>query len=146
MRIIVLVVSLLCASSAQALQGPEPEAQEALERQVLDVNGVEGIWFPLDAAKRLLGDVSAANKYKERVQILEERLTLDQEIEAKLNTLKELAESSEAVLANALDYEKERNDLLKDKLDAWHRSPALWFGAGVVVTVVAVVVTAIAVR
>ncbi len=117
------------------------EPKDAPRRETIRYLGASGIWFRGDVARKLLGDVKALEKYKERVVLLEWKLSVYNDVIAAQKTLTQIDADIEA---SRLDQVGELSSALadaQDDADAWHRSRGLWFAVGVIVTGVIVSVT-----
>ena len=70
----VLVWGATCSTAdAQPQPAPAPQSQPMV------FQGVQGMWFPMDAARRLLGDVEELNSLRGQIRLLEEKLQLREE-------------------------------------------------------------------
>ncbi len=79
MRVILSLLLVLCLATAPlrayADDAPAPAGSELVTR-----NGVVGMWFPMDTARRLLLDVQELRSLRDRVLILNEKLELRAEV------------------------------------------------------------------
>ena len=90
----------------------------------LKLNSEIGVWLPLDMAKQAQLDVE-----------LELKLDVRQE---RVDHCKEALARADASRDHAVEAAKKMDEVVQDlenKDEAWHRQPGVWFGAGVVATV-----------
>ena len=109
-----------------------------LSAEVVEHNGVKGIWFDEDTATRMLQDIEEYKKLKfELVPELELKIEKqDLLLDVTNQELKVQARLLEVWQKNFDDSEsiriKETSALRKalEKKDSWYRSPALYLGVG----------------
>ncbi len=116
-----------------------PEVQGG-RRAALSHDGVDGFWFHGDVARCLLQRYSLLAPFARRVELLEDRLRLQNERDALQERRVALAAQEAEAATEALEAAVRRAREAEEALDAWYRHPALWFTVGVVVTVVLEVV------
>lgn len=101
----------------------------------LKLNSEIGVWLPLDMAKQAQLDVERAKLRKLKVDELELKLDVRQE---RVDHCKEALARADASRDHAVEAAKKMDEVVQDlenKDEAWHRQPGVWFGAGVVATV-----------
>ena len=125
------------AASAQDA-GPELCAPEitANRRAVLEHDGDAGIWFHVDVARCILGELAAAPEYRARVSLLEQRLELSVERDALQLRRVATAEEEAAAASGALESAERRAREAEESRDAWYRHPALWAAIGAVLVAI----------
>ena len=103
--------------------------------QVLELRSEIGVWMPLHLAKRVQINVERARLRKLKIGELELKLDVRQE---RVDSCKEALATSETSRDHALTAANKMDEVVHDlenKNEAWYRKPIVWFGAGVVVTV-----------
>jgi len=146
----ILTVLLLASSIARAQERPSlPELHlaacpEASGLHAQELDGARGMWFPRPTAECMLGRLTQLGELVPYVRLLEERLTLDDERNALQARRVALAAEEAHVAEAALEAALRRAREAEEALDAWYRSPLLWFAVGVVVTIVLEVAAVVA--
>jgi hypothetical protein len=147
----------IAVETADAAVGLAPLS--ALEPgQMLVVDGVHGRWFPTPTALQLLQDHLQVAKYSElasnyealrvtlaaKADLTDQRLKLWQEAATLADGRAQIAtnEMKRTEAARVASNREARS--LENQLHAWYRSPALWFGSGVVLSSVAITAASIA--
>lgn len=133
---LVAVTSLAVVLFSIPLKADNPEAPP----KPMVVDGVEGIWFRADSARRFLqlddqvATLQAEGEKKDKLLSINNTL-LD------LNTqLKETAIQQAKIVTDQLVVETNRRIAAEKTINVWYRSPVLWFMVGALATT-AVVVT-----
>jgi len=136
-KILIVLLSLACATArADVEHGEDPPVgatQVPMRRE-----GIDGIWFRADVAQRVLRDLQTAKLtidlqtlYERKIELLDEEIAASQRLLA-------LAEQGEMRASDALDRAVFARLEVEKQRDAWHRSPALWFGVGAALSALAV--------
>lgn len=73
----IMFAFILMGATCDAQGQPAPASPPT--SQVITVQGVQGMWFPLESARRLLADVEEANSLRQQVRLLTEKLELREE-------------------------------------------------------------------
>ena len=132
-----LLFSLLLACSfpsiAQACDTAETATPEST-CVVLKREGILGVWFDLataDVYRKLKLEVPEL-----RIQIttLETKAATRESQLGEYHEIVRLKDDSLKVAANSMDVFARRARKAEEALDAWYRSPALWFALGAVTT------------
>jgi len=97
--------------------------------------GEAGVWFRLDVARCLLGDVTELRLVRERVGLLDARLEIREEQITLTREALDLGRRAEERATGALEAAVRGRREAEEERDAWWRSPILWFAVGAVVTV-----------
>lgn len=131
--------------AAQARSGasvaPECEelselAADAVPRRSLEVEGAAGVWMPVAVSRALLCEVKAGRAAQRQIRLLDQELELTiQQVEWTQRQLTVMADSRSAAMEAVEAAERQRR-YAEDRLDAWHRSPILWFTLGSVATAI----------
>lgn len=137
---LVLATSLLpAAAQAQDDELPVIERECAPDvenrRALLDHDGDSGIWFNMEVARCMLGQLTALPLYAERVRLLEQRLTLSDERHGLMVRQVELAEEGEAHAVGALEAAERGKREAEEEARFERTLRWVWFGVGVVVIV-----------
>lgn len=110
--------------------------------RLLEVEGISGMWFPMDKARMLLKGAEELPGVRLQLQLLEQRLTLEKNrtglLEKNVQTSTKIAdiwEHTAQVQASALATK-----------NPWWKSPYLWLGVGFAVGVGATIGIAATVR
>lgn len=107
--------------------------------------GSPGIWFREDVAERVLRELKQARLSDDLRALYEHKIELlDDEIAAAQRLL-ELAEEAEQRALDASAVALDAQIEAEEQLTRWHRSPVLWFAAGIIVTGLATVAVSVAV-
>lgn len=104
----------------------------------------EGVIVPSETARCLLGRVQTLEEAVPYVRLLEERLRLSDERHALQQRATALAVEQAETADGALEAALRRAREAEESEGAWYRHSALWFTAGVLVTVVLEIVAVIA--
>lgn len=110
-----------------------PPSAQAADSKKLVVEGEEGIWFPVESGRKLFKDVSDLKLQKEKNKQLVKKLSI---MDLNLSLFKDNLLLEKEVTKRALESAREsekRANAAEDKLNAWHRSPVIWFAVGVLV-------------
>lgn len=128
--------------SATTLTPCPEENSTAPRRKTLWVENVQGVWFRLDVARCILGDLKELPVVRARIKLLDEQLRIrDDQVKLYTQAAK-LAEEEAKTATGALDAALRRARESEDALNSWTRSRTLWASVGVVVTVAVVLVGA----
>ena len=102
-------------------------------------NGIDGVWFTSEQARRILADVEELKIQRDKVSELngtilklETRLELQLERIKNLKISKGLSEKKAQIATDALNTV----NISEDEQNKWYKHPALWFAAGIIVTVI----------
>lgn len=109
-----------------------PVRAEDLSGVVLEYQDKPGIWLSLESHRLILADLREVPQYRERISLLEQKLTLQ---DAQINDLRmsvELAVKAKDQVVGAVEEAVRGRREAEERLDAWHRSRVLWFGVGFV--------------
>ena len=68
-----LLLALCIMSAPASVRG------QTSESRLLEVGGVQGMWFPMEKARQLLGDVAALPKIRTELELVSRRLELEKE-------------------------------------------------------------------
>lgn len=104
-------------------------------------DSVRARWFPTDIIRCMTTRATMLPLYAANVQVLEHRVQmLDDRV---VNLLRQVAsaEEGEIVAVLAVDAAVRGQREAEESRDAWHRSRALWFALGAVVTAAVVALT-----
>lgn len=125
---------LLIASPAYADDPPPPSPPTPMK-----VNGVEGIWFRAESAKRLL-QLDTDYTFCKELQVKKDDLFKLQTSEIDLTIqLKDNALEVAKLRGDQLGLEVTRRIAAEQSRDSWYRSPILWFTLGVATSVTLVI-------
>jgi len=116
---VVVISGLVCSSAVHA------------EPIKLIVKDVEGLWFPLPSAKRLLNTDIELTKVKSQLDLF---LRKDALHDANITLLKSSVTIEKSITEIALRKLKTAEDAVSSseaKLSAWYRQPWFWFTVGV---------------
>lgn len=109
---------------------PAPVAKVHLvEPQVLHVEGVEGLWLPMDFARELLKQDGLVQIQQKHIEALE---AISAQREAQVAALREVARLDDSrTLITQLELDGVKKDAqhwqkLAEERGAWYRSPSLW--------------------
>jgi hypothetical protein len=61
------------------MSAPASVRGQTSESRLLEVGGVQGMWFPMEKARQLLGDVAALPKIRTELELVSRRLELEKE-------------------------------------------------------------------
>ncbi|RLB42420.1 MAG: hypothetical protein DRH30_04820 [Deltaproteobacteria bacterium] len=157
-NLLVLVCSVLIfafASTAFAeepLPGPEafldvcaPGITGAYRGSWINVevagDSVRARWFPADIIRCMTIRTTRLPLYAARVQVLDHRIVILSDRVVNLQRQADSAEEGEIVAVLAVDAAVRGQREAEESRDAWHRSRALWFALGAVVTAAIVALT-----
>lgn len=112
---------------------------------VYTLNGVRGVWFRLDEADGIRRLRLEVPELRLQVQTLEQMAEVQAERVTALREATRLRAEATAQATTQLEASLSREAQLRSEVNAWYRSPALWFAVGVVVTAAAGVALAVAV-
>ena len=96
------------------------------ESKLVEIDGVNGLWFPMPKAKLLLKDVSRLPYLEKEIELKEKRISLSVE---SLDLLIKNQVSNESVIKTWKDLAEKQAKQLNQK-DPWYKSPYLWLGVG----------------
>jgi len=124
---VLIVTALLCLSAPVWAQTEAPAAP--LGSQPYTLHGVDGLWFPMTSARKLLTDVLKGSEMEQTLKLIEQRLQFEKDRSELLNrnvkTIEQIAvqwkgtaEAQAKQLATAIP---------------WWRHPYLWTAVGFVV-------------
>lgn len=124
---------------AQSSESPclelEAEAAGSGEPVLIEHEGVRGMFFPMAGARFILCQIRELELRRSEISIMgREASALGLQIELTERQL-ELANEAREHISEALERSEERAREAEDRVDAWYRSPFLWFTVGAVVTV-----------
>lgn len=108
---------------------PEPR------RAKLAHDGVVGYWFQYDVSRCMLTRLKVLPPLISRVGLLEERLEASNDVIRLQKESVSLANKSRESAENSLGAAIKGKRLAEERLDHWTRSPYLWLGIGVIVTI-----------
>lgn len=124
-----LIVSLLAVVSA--LAAPRAWAQDAQ-------TPAQGVCLPLEAHQAILadlrelrGDGSPNSGLRARVRLLDLKLELQADQLRDTALAKDLAVQAKEAIEESLEAAVRGKREAEEARDAWHRSPVLWLGIGV---------------
>lgn len=133
-----VIASLLQSSRAY---GAEPLQ---LTPKIIVVEGKKGLWFPEEQSARILERLELAGKQELLIDAQEKLIRKQEEAILTATTTIDLqlhlqAETSSyaADLITLVNTTARQRDEAVEKLDAWYRSPGLWYSTGIVTTLVA---------
>lgn len=105
-------------------------------------DGKPGMWLPADEARKVLGKAEEADALARTVRLQTEQLTVRGEAldhaREHVKALEGALETGDGVslrLEKSLALYAEREQDMRDRLDAWYRSPIFLVGVGVGATV-----------
>lgn len=147
---IAVIVALLWTSPGQAQDASqgcsdlEGLAQGQPEPSRLPGPGqVPGMWFPMPTSRLMLCEVQELRLRRQELSLAEQQLELHRDQAVLLREQVDLAVEAEGRLEGVVTAAERRakdaelaQEKAEDELDAWHRSPFLWFGVGIVTTIV----------
>lgn len=147
MRLLVVILSLICAflySCGAIACETEATATPASDCVVMKRGETRGVWFELKRADELrrgwaeLPELRLQiDSYRSLEQIRSAQLEAYREAsEARNQVIQDLGTTNEILVRDASRARSERDEALASR-DAWYRSPFLWVGVGVVLTVAA---------
>lgn len=121
---------------AQDRQAPcAPEV--TLRRAELEHEHQPGIWFHRDVARCILRDLATLERYRLLVRDLELRINASDALVDIVTEAGRVADEAREHAEEALQAAVRGRREAEEARDAWHRSRALWFAVGVVVSVAA---------
>lgn len=120
-------VFLTWQSCAEAQEPSSPRSELVVR------DGVTGMWFPMDTARRMLADLQELPVRQRMVTLLEEELELRDTQVLRLREVATLELEAARVASDALEAAVRQTREARQELDAWYRSPVLWAVVGVVV-------------
>lgn len=127
------LLNLLIAVTSILLVAMSPVYGDPLPPKPMTVDGVEGIWFRAESAKRFLQLDDSVKGLTETIEKQQKIIDLaKQEIDLTLK-LRENALEVSALQSKQLGLEVERRQSAESQRDAWYRNPTLWFSTGVMV-------------
>lgn len=114
---------------------------------VMPFGSARGVWFRLDKADALRKMKLESVELKRQISLYEKQVeeleSSSEKYAAAYSSQVEATKSMESInaaLVSAAAESKRAEAAAKEKLSVWYRSPALWFGGGVVLTVSAGIV------
>lgn len=131
-RSVAATVTALAFACAAALA--PARAARADDAVVIERDGKPGIWLPLEAHRAILADLGELAERRQEVHLLDEKLHLRVEQMRDLRIAVESATAAQKAAVGALEAAERGRVAAEARLDAWYRSPTLWFGIGVVVS------------
>jgi len=148
--VLLILVCSLIALSANAECKTVAEARLDDDCVVMQFGEQSGVWFRLDKAEMLrkawteLPELRLqASKYGVLLQQRDAQLSLYREAAREYKgVIRDLKEVNKYLVTETREAREERNKA-RAALNAWYRSPFLWFGSGVVVTVITGLVVAL---
>ena len=108
----------------------------AAQPRVLDVEGVEGVWYPTPIASDLERAKDLVPELEAQVADLEKRATVTAEVTQAALAVLAQSERVEGVATWSIErYEKaaQQAEDRRREADAWYRAPELWGALGIVV-------------
>ena len=133
-RILALVVGLTLVSSVARAEKPKGV--------VLVHEGETGIWLGLTAHQGILADLKELRIRRTEVELLAQKAAIRDAQLTDLRLAEALASKAQETSAKALSAAVRGKREAEEARDAWHRSPMLWTGVGVVLTLATVFATA----
>jgi len=124
------------------MSAPASVRGQTSESRLLEVGGAQGMWFPMEKARQLLGDVAALPKIRTELELVSRRL----ELEKERTTLLDRNVGTTEQIAIKWRETAEAQAKLREQDQAWWRSPVLWTAVGFVVGAGATIGIAVAVR
>ena len=124
---LVFVVAVrACPAHAQEACAPNV----VLRRAPLEHQGHPGVWFDLEVARCMLGDLSELEAVRTQARLLEQRATLRDEQAASLREAVRLGDLALGSVMQAVQAAEGRAARAETALDSPLRSPWLWLGVG----------------
>lgn len=78
-------------------------AEPTQQSEIVEHNGVQGMWFPMDTARRLLAEVEEGQSLRLQIQLLNQKLELKEETLTLLQQNVSLSEQQATQWRNALN-------------------------------------------
>jgi hypothetical protein len=120
-----LSLGLLLPATAASQPASAPAQPQS---QALVHDGVLGMWFPMDASRRLLADIETLSSYRTQVDLLEQKLELRAETIALVRDNEQLTQQQANHWRTALQASLAKRE---HKPSVWE-SPTFWFFTGFV--------------
>lgn len=108
---------------------------------VLEHEGETGIWLGLDSHRAILADLTELRVRQSEVGLLREKLGVREIQLLELRMAVDASVEAQNTATSALVASERGRRQAEAERDAWHRSRALWGGAGIVVSI-AIMLTA----
>ena len=124
-----LAISLLFYSQAFGQEREREEKAPQVSSKELEVDGVNGVWFEMTVARRLLADTLICEKLSSQQRLLEQKLQLTEE---RAILMQKQAEKN-AQIAQQWQLAAQKQQEVLQHSDAWYRSPYIWLAVGVVI-------------
>jgi len=102
---------------------------------VLDVDGVTGVWMPLNMARKALAASELAKKLELRQDLLELKIDIRGERISACKSALSLSKESQEKALEAVTIQNEVISDLEEEQDSWYRKPIVWTGVGAVLVV-----------
>lgn len=112
-----------------------PDIQEFKRRAMIEYEGDLGYWFHKDVGKCMLQRLAILPRLGERLELFEERRTKANDLIHLQKETVRLANEARQEAENALGAAIREKRRAEEDLNHWTRSPWLWTGVGVVLTV-----------
>jgi hypothetical protein len=135
-----------CLLSTVIAKADTVPSTQPIKATALKLNGVDGVWLPLDSAKRLLAMAEDYPLVLQELGTLKELCAKkDEALKITQGMLSDSAKLAETLKVQVAEEHKGRVSA-EEALGKWYRSPYLWFAAGVVVSSVTVISVASVVK
>jgi len=126
---VLLAISLLFCLRAFGQEREREEKAPQVSSKQLEVDGVNGVWFEMTVARRLLSETLICEKLSSQQRLLEQKLQLTEE---RAMLMQKQAEKNAQIAEQWQLAAQKQQDALQQS-DAWYRSPYLWLAVGVVI-------------
>ena len=134
MRIVVAIVALVILFPMAAL------CQDT-GSMLLEHNGVQGYWFPMESGDRLLKDVTELKLVREKLSLIDVKLKetehLIELLKMDVATSEKIADKWKVAFEKQVEVTHSQQEYYEAEIKSlkkWYRSPVLWFSVGVIVT------------
>jgi len=108
---------------------------------LLTHEGVEGIWFPMEKADKLLEDVGKLSLLNNKIDLLELKSRKQEEyiliLHKDIKVTEKIGDKWKTAFDEQLKVTAAQKEYYRGEIQSlrkWYRAPALWFSVGVLVT------------
>ena len=130
---VALSLSTVLGSARLAEAQDETTTEEAPRRAQVEHKGAHGMWFRLDVAREMLGELEEARLLRQRVGLLERRLELSDELIALETRRADLAVEQADTASGSLEAAVRGRRQCEEDLDHFTRQPWFWTAVSAVV-------------
>ena len=131
-----LLLALVWIMSAASLARADVAA--APDKVELVYQGQEGVWLRKDVAQHMLGDLRAVPLYQERIKLLEQNVSMQDDLIITHARVTKLAQNEADQASGVLEASISEVKMCEEELHSWKHDGGLWFMIGATVATIVV--------